>query len=145
MRKRPRALSTWKWGRVHRVDIKHPFWSNFPILKRGAGPGPQPLSGDGQTVKQVSTHFGPSERLTVDFSDLDNSTLNIVNGQSGNIFDEHYNDQWDAYYHGRTFALPFSSGGGAAGGSASSAAGAVGTEASGQWTVTQCLAQVQIG
>src|ERR1035437_4546325 len=105
----PSALAMWKWGRVHRVDIKHPFWSNFPILKRGAGPGPQPLSGDGQTVKQVSTHFGPSERLTVDFSDLDNSTLNIVNGQSGNVFDEHYNDQWDAYYRGRTFPLPFSS------------------------------------
>jgi penicillin amidase len=104
----PHALAMWKWGRVHRVDIKHPFWSNFPILKRGAGPGPQPLSGDGETVKQVSTHFGPSERLTVDFSDLDNSTLNIVNGQSGNVFDEHYNDQWDAYYRGHTFPLPFS-------------------------------------
>jgi penicillin G amidase len=102
------SLALWKWGRVHRVDIQHPFWSHFPILKRGAGPGPQPLSGDDQTVKQVSTHFGPSERLTVDFSNLDNSTLNIVNGQSGNIFDEHYNDQWDAYYLGRTFVLPFS-------------------------------------
>jgi penicillin amidase len=104
----PHALATWRWGRVHRADIKHPFWSNFPILKRAAGPGPQPLSGDGETVKQVSAHFGPSERLTVDFSDLDNSTLNIVNGQSGNIFDEHYNDQWNAYYHGTTFSLPFS-------------------------------------
>jgi len=107
-----RALGLWKWGRVHRVDIQHPFWSHFPILKKGAGPGSQPLSGDGQTVKQVGTHlgsdFGPSERLTVDFADLDNSTLNIVNGQSGNIFDEHYDDQWNAYYSGRTFALPFS-------------------------------------
>ena len=115
----------WKWGRVHRVDIKHPFWSNFPILKRAAGPGPQPLSGDGETVKQVSTHFGPSERLTVDFSDLDNSTLNIVNGQSGNIFDEHYNDQWDAYYHGTHVCVAVLGGSGAAGGSASSEAGAV--------------------
>jgi len=104
----PQSLALWKWGRVHRVDIKHPFWSNFPILKKGAGPGSLPLSGDGQTVKQVADHFGPSERLTVDFSDLDNSTLDIVNGQSGNIFDEHYNDQWDAYYNGRTFLLPFS-------------------------------------
>ncbi len=104
----PRALATWRWGRVHRVDIKDLFWSGFPILKSHAGPGPQPLSGDGETVKQVSAHFGPSERLTVDFSDLDNSTLNIVNGESGNIFDEHYNDQWDAYYRGSTFPLPFS-------------------------------------
>jgi len=103
----PKVLAMWKWGRVHRVDIKHPFWSNFPILKRAAGPGSQPLSGDGQTVKQVGTHFGPSQRQTVDFANLDQSTLDIVNGQSGNIFDGHYDDQWDAYYHGRTFALPF--------------------------------------
>lgn len=82
--------------------------ATFPSSTATPVPGPQPLSGDGQTVKQVGTHFGPSERLTVDFSDLDNSTLDIVNGQSGDIFDEHYNDQWDAYYHGRTFPLPFS-------------------------------------
>ena len=56
----------------------------------------------------MTTTFGPSERLTVDFSNLDASTLDIVNGQSGNIFDDHYNDQWDAYYHAKTFSLPFS-------------------------------------
>ncbi len=109
----PHSLALWKWGRVHRVDVQHPFWSHVPILKKGAGPGSQPLSGDGLTVKQVGIHlgtpFGPSERLTVDFSDLDTSTLNIVNGQSGNIFDEHYDDQWSAYYNGHTFNLPFSS------------------------------------
>ena len=104
----PRNLSRWTWGHVHQIDVKHPFWSNFPILKRGAGPGPQPLSGDGVTVKQAGPRFGPSERFTADMSDLDNSTLNIVNGESGNPFDDHYNDQWDAYYNGRTFKLPFS-------------------------------------
>jgi penicillin amidase len=108
--KTPKSLSLWTWGRVHQIDVKHPFWSNVPILKRGAGPGPQPLSGDGLTVKQAGKQFGPSERFTADLADLDNSTLNIVNGESGDIFDEHYNDQWDAYYHGHTFMLPFSSG-----------------------------------
>ena len=103
----PSVLSIWRWGRVHKVDVQHPFWSNFPVLKR-ATPGPQPLSGDEDTVKQVKTHFGPSERFTADMSELDHSTLNVVNGQSGNIFDDHFNDQWDAYYHGRTFPLPFS-------------------------------------
>ena len=102
------VLAAWRWGRVHRIDVKHPFWSHFPILKKGAGPGSQPLSGDGETIKQVGPHFGPSERMTVDFANLDASTLNIVNGESGDIFDEHYDDQWDAYYHGSTFALPFS-------------------------------------
>ena len=102
------AISVWRWGRVHRTDITHPFWSHVPVLKKGAGPGSLPLSGDTETIKQVAPHFGPSERLTVDFENLDTSTLDIVNGQSGDIFDEHFNDQWDAYYHGRTFALPFS-------------------------------------
>ena len=106
--KTPRALSTWTWGRVHQIDLKNPFWSNFPILKRGAGPGPHPLSGDALTVKAAGQVYGPSERYTADLSNLDNSTLNVVNGESGNLFDEHYNDQWDAYYHGRTFKLPFS-------------------------------------
>jgi|HubBroStandDraft_4_1064222.scaffolds.fasta_scaffold05740_2 penicillin amidase len=102
------ALSLWRWGRVHRMDVTHPFWSHFPILKKTAGTGSQPWPGDENTIMQVATRFGPSERLTVDFSDLDESTLDIVNGQSGDIFDDHYNDQWDAYYHGRTFPLPFS-------------------------------------
>jgi len=102
------AITLWKWGRVHRTDITHPFWSHVPILKKGAGPGSLPLSGDTETIKQVAPRFGPSERLTVDFANLDATTLDIVNGQSGDIFDEHFNDQWDAYYHGRTFTLPFS-------------------------------------
>ena len=104
----PSSLQRWRWGTVHKIDVKHPFWSKIPILKRGAGPGPQPLSGNGLTIKQAGEHFGPSERFTADLSDLDNSTLNIVNGESGNLFDDHYNDQWEAYYHGRTFKLPFS-------------------------------------
>ena len=103
-----RSLTYWTWGRVHQIDIKHPFWSNFPILKRAAGPGPHPWSGDGLTVKQAGQRFGPSERFTADLSNLDNSTLNIVNGQSGNLFDEHYDDQWDAFYNGHTFKLAFS-------------------------------------
>jgi len=59
-------------------------------------------------VNQVATTFGPSERMTVDFADLDQSTLNIVNGQSGEIFSPYFSDQWRAWYEGRSFALPFS-------------------------------------
>ena len=106
--KTPRSLGLWTWGRAHQIDLKHPFWSNFPILKRGAGPGPHPLSGDALTIKAAGSKYGPSERYTADLSNLDNSTLNIVNGESGDLFDDHYNDQWDAYYHGHTFKLPFS-------------------------------------
>ena len=44
----------------------------------------------------------------MDFSDLDHSTLNVVLGQSANPKSEWFMDQWDAWYHGTTFAMPFS-------------------------------------
>ena len=34
-------------------------------------------------MKAVSRSHGPSERLTVDLSDLDQTTLNLVTGRSG--------------------------------------------------------------
>jgi penicillin amidase len=52
--------------------------------------------------------LGPSQRLTVDWSNLDRSTENIVFGQSGNPLSPWYGDQWPFWYGGATFALPFS-------------------------------------
>jgi penicillin G amidase len=104
----PGTLSTWRWGHDHPVEIQHPIFGSIPFLRRWTGPGTHPQSGDGYTVKQVGRSFGPSERLTVDFSDLDQSTLNIVTGESGDIFSPHYMDQWSAWYNGTTFTLPFS-------------------------------------
>ena len=46
--------------------------------------------------------------MTVDFSNLDNSTLNIVVGQSGHLLSPHYKDQFTAWYDGATFSFPFS-------------------------------------
>ena len=59
-------------------------------------------------MKQVGRSFGPSERMTVDLGNLDQSTLNVVTGESGQIFSRHYMDQWKAWYEGQTFLLPFS-------------------------------------
>jgi penicillin amidase len=46
--------------------------------------------------------------MTVDFSNLDHSTLNIVIGQSGHLLSPHYKDQFAAWYGGTTFQFPFS-------------------------------------
>ena len=73
-----------------------------------AGTGAQPLSGDTTTVKQVGRDFGPSQRFTMDWSNIDGSTENIVLGESGNPFSPYFRDQWNDYYGGTTFALPFS-------------------------------------
>ncbi|MGA2992718.1 MAG: penicillin acylase family protein [Candidatus Korobacteraceae bacterium] len=104
----PGNLAAWRYGRDFPVEIAHPLFGKVPVLKRWAGPGRQPQSGSGDTVKQVGRAFGPSERMTVDFADFDASTLNLVDGQSGNLFSPYFDDQWPAWYAGTSFALPFS-------------------------------------
>ena len=79
-----------------------------PWVKRWTGTGEQPLSGGNSTVKQVGRLFGPSQRFTMDWSDPDASTENIVMGQSGNPLSAYYRDQWPIWYAGTTFALPYS-------------------------------------
>jgi penicillin amidase len=104
----PKDLSTWKWGAYHPLEIQHPIFGKIPLLRRWIAPGLQPQSGSGFTVKAVTKHAGPSERMTVDLADLDRSTLNTVTGQSGNFLSPFYVDQWKAWYEGYTFPFPFS-------------------------------------
>ena len=110
--KAPGDLSKWQYGKAHPVDIEHPIYSQSPLVQKvlgmRTGTGVEEQSGDTSTVKQVGRRFGPSERLTVDFSDLDNSTLDIVLGESANPASQWFMDQWTAWYHGTTFAMPFS-------------------------------------
>jgi penicillin amidase len=90
------------------LTIQHPILGRIPLINRWSGPGTVPQSGGSFTVKQVGQSFGPSERMTVDFSDFDQTTLNTVTGQGGNFGSPYYMDQWKAWYEGTTFTLPFS-------------------------------------
>jgi penicillin amidase len=101
-------LASWKWGEFRPVSIQHPVLGRIPLLQRWTGPGTLPQSGSGYTVKAVSRSHGPSERLTVDLSDLDQTTLNLVTGEAGNLLSPYYMDQWKAWYEGYTFKLPYS-------------------------------------
>ena len=103
----PKDLTSWKWGTDNAVEIQHPILGRFPILRRWTGPGLQPQSGSVFTVKAVSRTHGPSERITDDLSDLDQSTMNTVTGQAGNFLSPYYMDQWKAWYEGYTFKFPF--------------------------------------
>jgi penicillin amidase len=104
----PGDVTAWRYGSWHVVDIEHPLASFLPGIGRMAGTGKQPLSGDKTTVKQVGRDFGPSQRFTMDWSDVDGSTQNIVLGESGDPYSPYYRDQWNDYYGGTTFPLPFS-------------------------------------
>ena len=112
--KAPADVAQWTYGSWHVVDIEHPLAQFLPLISRIAGTGPQPLSGDTTTVKQVGRDFGPSQRFTMDWSNIDGSTEDIVLGESSDPYSPYFRDQWNDYYSGSTFALPFTAQGVAA-------------------------------
>jgi penicillin amidase len=103
----PEDLLSWHWGTLNAVEIDHPVLGKIPLVARWAAPGTKEQSGSAYTVKAVTRHHGPSERFTANLADLDQSTLNTVTGQGGNFLSPYYMDQWQAWYEGSTFKLPF--------------------------------------
>lgn len=99
----------WKWGEAIPLTFHHPLSGGLSLL----GPwlldvGPLPQFGTGTTVKQTTPSVGPSMRMVVDFSDLDQSVQNITLGESGHFLSPYYRDQLDAWYNGRSFPMLFS-------------------------------------
>jgi penicillin amidase len=103
----PADVSAWTYGSWHTIDIEHPLVRFLPFLGHTAGTGPAPMSGDGTTVKQIGSDVAPSQRFTMDWSNVDGSTENIVLGESGNPLSPYFKDQWNDWYNGTTFPLPF--------------------------------------
>ncbi|HEX6502636.1 MAG TPA: penicillin acylase family protein [Terriglobales bacterium] len=104
----PANLNEWRWGIAFPLHIQHPVLGRIPLLRRWTGPGLVERAGGDYTVYQANKGLGPSERMTVDFSDLDQTTLNTVTGQAGNFLSPYYMDQWKAWYGGTTMTVPFS-------------------------------------
>jgi penicillin amidase len=103
----PADVSAWTYGSWHKIDIEHPLARFLPIIGRIAGTGPQSIGGDTTTVKQIGSDLGPSQRFTMDWNNIDGSTENIVLGESGNPLSPYFRDQWNDWFNGTTFALPF--------------------------------------
>ena len=103
----PSDVRNWHYGDWHVIEIEHPLAEFLPLIGRFAGTGPQPASGDTTTVKQISPFVGPSQRFTMNWSNMDGSTENIVLGESSDPLSPYYRDQWEAWYEGTTFPLPF--------------------------------------
>jgi len=108
----PADLTRFTYGSIHKVDIEHPLFGKYPILRnllgRPTGTGLQAQSGDATTIKQVGLSFGPSERFIASLADSDQTTLNLVLGESGNPDSPYFLDQFPAWLHGTTYPFAFS-------------------------------------
>ena len=100
-------ISKWRWGHALHWKFEHPVGKQIPLADYFFNLGPVEMSGSGTTVKQTTLSLGPSERMVVDFGDLDRSVQNLVVGESGAVASSHYKDEWPAYYVGTSFPMEF--------------------------------------
>jgi penicillin amidase len=103
-----RSHEAWKWGNTIPLTFHHPLGQGLPLLGRLLNVGPFHQAGTSTTVKATTSNHGPSMRMVVDFSDLERSVQNLTLGESGQVFSPYYKDQFDAWYTGRSFPMPFS-------------------------------------
>ncbi|MBV7571424.1 penicillin acylase family protein [Pseudomonas sp. PDM32] len=103
--------SQWQWGSAHTLTHGHPLGQQKPLdLVFNVGPFAAP--GSHEVPNNLSAKigpapwpvtYGPSTRRLIDFADPAHSlTINPV-GQSGVVFDSHYDDQAEAYIEGMYF------------------------------------------
>jgi penicillin amidase len=103
--------SQWQWGSAHTLTHGHPLGQQKPLdLFFNVGPFAAP--GTHEVPNNLSAKigpapwpvtYGPSTRRLIDFDDPTHSlTVNPV-GQSGVLFDSHYDDQAEAYIEGMYF------------------------------------------
>ncbi|MEJ8863597.1 penicillin acylase family protein [Pseudomonas jessenii] len=101
----------WQWGSAHTLTHGHPLGQQKPLdLFFNVGPFAAP--GSHEVPNNLSAKigpapwpvtYGPSTRRLIDFADPAHSlTINPV-GQSGVLFDSHYDDQAEAYVEGMYF------------------------------------------
>ncbi|MHA1819148.1 MAG: penicillin acylase family protein [Promethearchaeota archaeon] len=109
-------ISQWTWGKIHKRVIKHITGLSAlgvePFAYNGSSFVITPASSqnwkDGKVVEGESV-WGSSERLIVDFADINNTISVIPGGESGLINSKHYTDQLDLYlagqYHTQYFGI----------------------------------------
>ncbi len=85
----------------------NPVRDRVPLLRSWFSVGGHTQSGGRYTVKQTRRTAGPSQRLVVDFANLDATLMNITVGQSGHVAGPHYKDQHQAWLEVRSFPAPF--------------------------------------
>lgn len=100
-------IKEWRWGTVHQVEFPHVFSSNA-LLRPFFTVGPFPAGGSHSTVNKGDfplsqpfiNYVGPSIRQIFDLSSYRNDRVVLPPGQSGQVFQKHYDDQILLWTHG---------------------------------------------
>jgi penicillin amidase len=106
----------WQWGKAHTLTHGHPLGQQNP-LDQLFNVGQFNAPGGHETPNNLSHKigpapwsvvYGPSTRRLIDFADPSQSLgINPV-GQSGVLFDQHYQDQAESYINGQYIKQHFS-------------------------------------
>ena len=83
-------MDDWLWGNHHKLILFHV--GDFEPVRRGGS------RGGNETVNIASAGFGPSCRMVVDLSSIEDSIGVYPGGQSGSTSSPHYDDLLDLYY-----------------------------------------------
>ena len=112
--------ATWRWGRLHQLDLKHQALGGDGVpgvvrdlFNRGGielGGGNAIVNANSWNASEpgYGVTTGPSMRMIVDLGNLDASRWVNSTGQSGHAYDDHYSDQVDAWAANETFPWAFS-------------------------------------
>jgi penicillin amidase len=100
-------LKRWRWGNYLNVTIENPVVHQIPYVGKSFDIIGTPMSGGSTTVKQTTAKLAPSMRMNADLGDWDRSQLNVLTGQSGQIFSSHYKDEWLDWYYARSYPMEF--------------------------------------
>lgn len=110
-----RAPATWRWGRIHTMEFKHPF-GYIPGLGRFFNVGPFESTGGAQIVNNmlyrpgVHTYdvlAGPSTRRIIDFGDPEHALSVLPTGNSGIFTSPNYGDQAEMFMAGKYRVVNF--------------------------------------
>lgn len=105
-------MTHWQWGDLHNVYMKHPL-GIVPEFSSMLNIGPFKSGGNGTTVNNLEYSFlsalktgeyqcylGPSMRMVIDLSSIDDYYSILPTGQSGQPLHRNYNDQARLWLNG---------------------------------------------
>ncbi|MCX4787302.1 penicillin acylase family protein [Streptomyces sp. NBC_01221] len=110
-------ITTWNWGRLHRLTLKNQtLGTEGPgLLQRALNRGPWNLGGGEAAVNATGWNAAggydvvwvPSMRMVVNVGDWDKSRWINLTGASGHAFSAHYTDQTDKWVNGELLGWAF--------------------------------------